>query len=476
MIRSRLFIKVYSIIVIIILLLGIAVYSGSVPYIEQSTYALEREHAQQILDEVYELVKDIRQELEDYRRHAIDSRKLELRYLLELAERLVRTTLSSGLEETQARQQLFTQLRKFTYGNNDYFWISDYTSRLISHPDEKMHNSDFSEVRDVNDKLIVPPMVEIARRDGEGFYSYHWRRLGETQPTEKLSYFRDFPEYGFVLGTGIYLDDVEDDLARLRQKAVNHLRDRLRKIQIHNTGYIYIFDEEYKFIFHPNSTLEGQNNQNLLNSITGKPLFPELIRAVDNPDGYTYKFDHPDDPKNYIYDKISWVKYYKPFGWYIASSVYMDELRVSARELRARLLVIDLAALLISLGLGWIFTKRLTDPINELAATAKRIANGDLSAQSTVRSNDEIGMLATVFNVMVEQLRDHIENLDLNVKIRTAQLEEAYQKLQQIERMKSELISSISHELRTPLTSIQGFAKLLKRDIEQFLALMAVTW
>jgi signal transduction histidine kinase len=471
-IHSRLFSKVYSLIVIVLLLVGTGVYVMSVPYIERISYQMEKKHAHHALEITYELVDDIQRQLADYRRHAVDSRKEELRHLLQVAEAFVRLSLHSAaasdtLQYEQARQKLFEQLRTFQYGHSDYFWIADYTSRLVSHPDPELHGSDFSKVQDIYGNLIVSPMVEQGRREGEAYYSYWWRRLGAQHPSEKLSYCRDFPEYNIIVGTGLYLDDVENDVAELRRIAIERLRERLRGITIGATGYVYIFDKNYQMLIHPNANVEGKSAEKLLNPLTGKLITEELIAKVDDPDGHNYKWDSPDDPNNYIYDKISWMKYHQGLGWYIASSVYTDELKNNAQTLQQRLLWVGIAALLISLGLGWLFAKRLTAPIHELAETAKQITGGDLSARSTLRSDDEIGVLALAFNRMVEQLRDHIDNLDAKVNARTAELEHAYSELQRLERMKSELLSSISHELRTPLTSIQGFAKLLERDLKR---------
>ncbi len=468
MARSPLFIKVYSGISVIVLALSAMVYSISVPYVESYTYAGETQHARMILDEVYQLVSDIQRQLDDYREQALHWHEKELQNLLQMAETLVRKRLGDETPPSPAaKQRLFEELRAFTYGNNDYFWITDYDSRVLSHPDPDLHGTDLSALRDIRGDLIVPPIVEIARREQAGFHSYWWRRLGQEEPSQKLSFFKDFPEYGFVLVTGIYLDDVEIEMKRMLGNAVDRLRQRLRSIKIADTGYVYIFDKELRMLIHPNPNIEGQDIAGLINPATGRLLTPELIQAADNPAGLSYLWDRPSDPGNYVYEKMAWLRYHPDFRWYIASSVYTEELRQGARELGRRLLRIGLAALVVSLLLGWLFARRIVGPVQDLARTAGRVAEGDLSARSVSGGRDEIGALAGAFNRMVEQLRDHIENLDAKVAERTAELEKAYAELQRIDRMKSEFLSSISHELRTPLTSIQGFASLVERDIQR---------
>lgn len=91
-----------------------------------------------------------------------------------------------------------------------------------------------------------------------------------------------------------------------------------------------------------------------------------------------------------------------------------------------------LAAVIISAIMMYIFSRRLTKPLVEMKHAAKVIASGDFKKRINVKSNDEIGALASSFNQMVSSL----ENL---------------------EEMRRSFIANVSHELRTPMTSIRGF-------------------
>ena len=91
-----------------------------------------------------------------------------------------------------------------------------------------------------------------------------------------------------------------------------------------------------------------------------------------------------------------------------------------------------LAAVIISAIMMYIFSRRITKPLVEMKHAAKVIASGDFKKRINVKSNDEIGALASSFNQMVSSL----ENL---------------------EEMRRSFIANVSHELRTPMTSIRGF-------------------
>jgi signal transduction histidine kinase len=205
----------------------------------------------------------------------------------------------------------------------------------------------------------------------------------------------------------------------------------------------------------------------MLDPITKKPLFPMLMAAADKPESVSYKWDRPSDPGNYVYDKISWMRYFKGFDWYIGTSVYQDELAESAHTLRNRVFAVFAITLLLSIGLIYLFVRKLTDPLLQLRDAALRVENGDFDARCNLNRNDEIGVVATAFNGMVWCLQDNIRYLDTKVMERTAELEKAYAELKELDQLKSDFLSTISHELRTPMTSVVGFAKLVKKKLEK---------
>lgn len=123
-----------------------------------------------------------------------------------------------------------------------------------------------------------------------------------------------------------------------------------------------------------------------------------------------------------------------------------------------------ITGVIIAVGIGIVvyIARRMTRPLNELIAVARQVASGDLSASVTSRSSDEIGKLTEVFNQMTTSIRsreaDLVEwtrTLETKVGERTSELQEANERLQELDRVKTSLVSNASHELRTPLTSIK---------------------
>lgn len=134
-------------------------------------------------------------------------------------------------------------------------------------------------------------------------------------------------------------------------------------------------------------------------------------------------WDHPNDPGNYQYEKISWVKRFEPFDWYLASSVYVDEIGQTSRRLTFHILVSSLLVLLVFSMLAALLIRRFVVPLERLSATAMRVGQGDFEERSGVRGDDEIGVLGREFDHMVERLQSHVQNLDAMIQEKTVELQ-----------------------------------------------------
>ncbi|MEH6652211.1 MAG: cache domain-containing protein [Motiliproteus sp.] len=423
---SKLIRRLFLAMVSIIVLFALAIYFYSVPLIKSTVYGIEQNASRTVLNNVYQLAEKIQFGLDGYRQQALDARKFQLKTVVALASAYVDETFAlverGELSEAQARQKLFEGLRSFTYGNNDYIWIAGYDSVLLSHPDDRFHKVDTRLLESDSGEAVITRIVAQARANGEGFVQYQWQRLDQPIAQDKISYVKDFPKWQIVLGSGLYLDDIEVEVQKRLQLAMVELRHALQEIKIAKTGYMYIFDANANMLIHPNDNLDGINFSDQLNPDTGLPIADELIAVADTGQEWSYPWDKPTDPGNYSYQKTSLVRHLKGFDWYIGSSVYEDELQRSSEVLTERIMTITGVVLLIALMVALVFASQIAAPIRRLAETAKRVSSGDLSAQSGIDSDDELGVLGRTFDAMVKQLSQNIQTLDYQVQRRTQEL------------------------------------------------------
>jgi two-component system cell cycle sensor histidine kinase/response regulator CckA len=243
---SHLFRRLLAIAVVTFIALFALLYAVSVPFIQASAEASEESAAMTTLGNVHEMLEQISRDLDNYRQAMLSARRQELRDIISITEsrarRLDSEVQSGNLSRQAAKRRLLSELRDIRFGQNDYIWASNNYSVLISHPDAELNNADFSQKRDTRGNLIVPPMIEGALSSGEGFHSYWWRRLGEDKEIEKLSFYKHIPEFELVIGTGLYIDDIEMMVAARRATAIEDLRRRVKTLRIARTGYIYLFD------------------------------------------------------------------------------------------------------------------------------------------------------------------------------------------------------------------------------------------
>lgn len=434
MLQSRLFLKVLAAMIAVLSALAAAIYFVAVPLVERNAFQVEVDASRTILDNVFELTSRLSGNLDERRDVTVGSFKSQMKSIVDLAGGYIEYVFGrrdkGEITDQEARQLVFEGLRAFKYGDDGYIWVTDYEARIVSHPDAAYHGRDASKIIDTDGSSILPTIVAIARRQGEGFHTYPWTKLGSTRPSQKLSYFKDLSRYGLVVGSGAYLDEIDREVERRKAEAIEDLRAALRSIRIARSGYAYIFDAKANMIIHPNPNIEGAEFSTRPNPASGKPIVEELKAVADSGRPHSYLWDKPTDPGNYGYEKLSWVRHFRQFDWYIASSVYVEELKASSRLLGDRILAVASAVIgLTGLAL-FIAARRFVEPLQQLALTATRVHSGDLEAQSGVVRRDEIGVLAAAFDGMIARLRENVTMLGNRVSERTRELEDANRRLQ----------------------------------------------
>ncbi|MBI5103043.1 MAG: cache domain-containing protein [Nitrospirae bacterium] len=380
-----------------------------------------------------------------HREKSLESHKSQLRDILSIVEGLIKdrmTKVEKGMitEET-AKKEVFDEIAMMKYGNSDYIFALDYNYRVMSHPDPAMIGKDMSDSRDAEGNLLVPEMVKAARKNKDGGYTrYLWRRLGEGRPIEKLSYSKDVPRWKCVLGTGVYIDEIEKEAQRKLAEMIKGLGETFSKIRIAKTGYMFILDGKKKMIVHP--TLSGQDFAEVRNPSTGNYLADDLIAASANPDTpMEYLWDRPDHKGQYIFPKECYVKYFKPLDWYVASSVYKDEITLPAKTIISRQSYMMVIILYLGLLLTYLFVDRIARPLVELTDYAKELPSHDFTSPGKKDSGiahlpggyrDEVGRLAEAFIYMERSLKDNILKLTETTAVK--------------ERIESEL--TIAHDIQ----------------------------
>ncbi|MEY4593116.1 MAG: hypothetical protein RIR18_2011 [Pseudomonadota bacterium] len=119
--------------------------------------------------------------------------------------------------EQEAKTLAMGVIRQMRYEADDYFWINGLDDRMIMHPIKPaLDGTMLDKIQDKNGKFLFVEFNRVVQKSGSGFVDYVWPKPGAEQPVPKLSYVKGFQPWGWVIGSGIYIDDVE---AKFRQSA-----------------------------------------------------------------------------------------------------------------------------------------------------------------------------------------------------------------------------------------------------------------
>jgi methyl-accepting chemotaxis protein len=148
------------------------------------------------------------------RENMLEDRKSAARFAVESAwgvlEAFEKRATSGELSQDEARRQAIATLRTLRYNGEDYFWINDFGPRMVMHPTKpELEGKDLGGSKDPSGKALFLEMVAVAKADGAGFVDYMWPRPGSTEPVDKVSYVRSFAPWGWIVGSGIYVDEVD---------------------------------------------------------------------------------------------------------------------------------------------------------------------------------------------------------------------------------------------------------------------------
>jgi methyl-accepting chemotaxis protein len=376
-------------------------------------------------------------------REAADERYLEerhgrrLRAILDVAGATIRAHAARAargeVSQARAQQDALATLRAMRFDDGKgYLWINDVGSpfpRMVMHPvlpalERKLLDApEFNCVGDRGQNLFQVAVALTAAR-GEGFIRYSWPEPdGEAllPLMAKFSYVRRFEEWGWVVGTGVYVDEV------LREKLAD-ITSAIRTIR-YGSEYFWINTAEApvpRMVMHPiNLALDGArlDGAEFDLVVNGRPqnlfaAFRDLVQQGG--EGFAeYAWPRPaaDGGPGAPAAKLSFVKLYRPLGWVIGTGRHVDDIEAAIAEKTAgaerqvaalirRIVIASLVVVVLAVAAVSLLTASLTRPLAQLVGLARDIAEDErhLSRRIGLRSKDEMGQLAAEFDHMAERV------------------------------------------------------------------------
>lgn len=223
----------------------------------------------------------------------------------------------SDLPQSRIEELVRESLRpiRFNRGRGYYFAtrLNGVEELFADRPE--MEGLNLLDMRDTTGKFVIKDMIELARRDGEGFYRYTWSKPGQQGGGfPKIAFIKYFEPFDWFIGTGEYLDDVEKDI---QQEVI----ERIEKIRFGTDGYIFMGTMEGVSLAGP---AKGRNMLEVTDA-HGVKIVRELIEAARAGGGYVH-YTMPPLEGNMPAPKISYAVSVDEWGWYLGGGIYAGEI------------------------------------------------------------------------------------------------------------------------------------------------------
>jgi len=150
------------------------------------------------------------------RRLVLEERQNGVKQLVEIGYDMLKHSqkmVADGkVSEADAKQRAMSVIGALRYGNGEYFWINDMQPKMVMHPIKpELDGKDLTDNKDPDGKYLFRAFVETVKTSssGSGYVPYMWPKPGSPNPVPKISYVKGFAPWGWIIGSGVYIDTVD---------------------------------------------------------------------------------------------------------------------------------------------------------------------------------------------------------------------------------------------------------------------------
>jgi methyl-accepting chemotaxis protein len=154
-------------------------------------------------------------------KHLMDEKMHATKGVVDVAYAIIQSNLAdvkAGKKTLpQAQASALKEITDLRYHGNEYFWVNDMDTRVLAHPMKPDYvGKTQTENKDPHGKRIYVEFVNVCKDKGEGVVDYLWPRAGTTNPVPKIVYVKLMKEWGWIVGSGIYVDDVNVEMNKMK--------------------------------------------------------------------------------------------------------------------------------------------------------------------------------------------------------------------------------------------------------------------
>lgn len=334
--------------------------------------------------------------------------------------------LEGTITESEAKEKAAEFFLRQKVGSSGYIYVIDSQGIVLIHPKEGVTG------QDVSDQAFVQKQIA----DKEGYIEYMWSNPEDQYDRKKSLYMTYFEPWDWIISISSYREEFYE-LVNMRE-----FRYQIMNIQISESSYIGIMDQDGTFLIHP--SYEGQNF--ILNPNPQTPIIQDLMDTKNGFLEYEWQNIGDDKPR----EKIALVTYLEDYGWYVIATSYKEDFYGQIEDLQYKYFIALSLGLLLLLITTSLLSQSIVKPIESLKNKVKKGTHGDLNVSVDLIRNDELGDLGRYFNQFIHTLRENQAALLLEIEQRKTtekKLAQINEDLEQIVRLRTESLEQTIHNL-----------------------------
>ncbi|MBI9103125.1 MAG: methyl-accepting chemotaxis protein [Spirochaetales bacterium] len=366
----------------------------------------------------------------------LDNVKNKLATLVEsavsIAEHYRQLEQQGVLSRREAQDVAKSAIRIARFGKDGYFFAFDdnYTALVMSN--SASEGSDLKEQKDNKGNLYTQDMLNNTNNSasGLGYTTYWFPKPGATEPSPKLSATAFVEGWNWYIGTGEYIDHIEENLKSHQQMSYERIRENMYDSReansfgdkflddiIRDEEYTRIFKESYPFVFNGDGTFAFYVNEDfvgvrpdLRDSVTGESLIDIFLEKKNGRIEYNFTRAGVEGSHR----KIALLKYNEATDMITCFSYYQDDVESKIGSILMTITISMIAAFVFIFLFLFMAITLITKNISRVSSMMKDVSEGegDLTTGINIKTKDEIGELGDNFNKFIDRLK----NLIIDVK------------------------------------------------------------